>query len=283
MKTLLVCDLDNTLYDWVGYFVPSFYAMVEEAVSIMRCDRETLLDDFKLVHQRHHDSEHPFALLETATVARRYPNMDKQELGVVFDSAFHAFNSERKRSLNLYEGVLDTLDKLRARDVTLVAHTEGKLYSVLDRLRRMELLPYFSKIYCRERSHGAHPRSDFGQNWLGDFPMKMVTELSVHQRKPDPDILLEICKKEGVSLQDSFYVGDSMARDMLMAKSVGVNAIWAKYGTRQTVEDYASLVRITHWTDEDVQREAMLKKQAQEVKPDLILEKSFEQILKYIT
>ena len=54
-KAMLVCDLDNTLYDWVGYFVPSFNAMVNEALPILGCGREQLLDDLREVHQRHHD------------------------------------------------------------------------------------------------------------------------------------------------------------------------------------------------------------------------------------
>lgn len=71
---LLVCDLDNTLYDWVAYFVPSFYAMAAKVVELLGCDREKLLDDFREVHQRHHDSEQPFALLETRTVWINLPD-----------------------------------------------------------------------------------------------------------------------------------------------------------------------------------------------------------------
>src|SRR4051794_31349072 len=71
-KRLLVCDLDNTLYDWVSYFVASFNAMVDAAVEVMGCDRDELLDDLRAVHQRHHDSEHPFALLEAETVRKHY-------------------------------------------------------------------------------------------------------------------------------------------------------------------------------------------------------------------
>lgn len=67
-KRLLVCDLDNTLYDWVSYFVPSFYAMINSAVKITGCDREILLDDMRAVHRNYGDSEQPFALLETETI-----------------------------------------------------------------------------------------------------------------------------------------------------------------------------------------------------------------------
>ncbi len=80
-KKMLVCDLDNTLYDWVGYFVPSFNAMVDAALPIIGCDREQLLDDLREVHQKHHDSEQPFALLETGSVRRRFPDFESLRAG----------------------------------------------------------------------------------------------------------------------------------------------------------------------------------------------------------
>ncbi len=279
MKKLLICDLDNTLYDWVGYFVPSFYAMVERAASILECDREQLLDDFKHVHQKHHDSEHPFALLETKIVNTRYPDKSRRELAEIFDPAFHAFNSERKKRLELYPGVRTGLEKLSASGVKLVAHTEGKLYSVLDRLRRLELIDNFSKIYCRERSDVSHVRSEVGRRWLNEFPMEKIIELSHHQRKPSPEVLEEICQREGVSPDEGVYVGDSVARDMMMAKETGVQAVWAKYGTRISKADYSALVRVTHWTDEDVKREKKLKEVSASVDPDYVLENSFSDIL----
>ena len=79
-KKLLVCDLDNTLYDWVGYFVPSFYAMVDKVIQITGCDREKLLDDFREVHEKHGDSEQPFALLETQTIKSFYRGSSAQSM-----------------------------------------------------------------------------------------------------------------------------------------------------------------------------------------------------------
>tara|TARA_R110000851_G_scaffold35348_1_gene93038 strand:+ start:382 stop:1239 length:858 start_codon:yes stop_codon:yes gene_type:complete len=279
MKKLLICDLDNTLYDWVGYFVPSFYAMVDEAVKIIGCDQDLLLDDLKRVHQKHNDSEHPFALLEANVVKSCYPDKNRRELAQIFDPAFHAFNSERKRRLQLYPGVRSGLDQLSASGVKLVAHTEGKLFSVLDRLRRLELLEYFSKVYCRERSNSSHVRPEVGRRWLSDFPMERVTELSHHQRKPSSDVLEEICQKESIGPGDTVYIGDSIARDMMMAKAVGVLAVWAKYGTNNARDDYAALVRVTHWSDADVKREKDLKEQSVGIEPDFVLEHSFSEIL----
>ena len=59
---VLVCDLDNTLYDWVGFFVPALYAMVDETVRIWgaiesvywtRCVRFTDVITTPSIHMRY--------------------------------------------------------------------------------------------------------------------------------------------------------------------------------------------------------------------------------------
>ena len=46
-KKLLITDLDDTLYDWAGFFVPAFYAMVDEIVAITGLDRDGLLREYR--------------------------------------------------------------------------------------------------------------------------------------------------------------------------------------------------------------------------------------------
>lgn len=279
---LLVCDLDNTLYDWVGFFVPAFYAMVNRVVEITGCDRETLLDDLHAVHQKHHDSEHPFALLETSFVRTRFPGQTIEEIKNTLDPAFHAYNSARKRSLALHPGVRETLNALIESNVKLVAHTESKLYAIVTRFKLLGLTDYFSRIYCRERSFSEYVGSRIGNEFLNEFPMHKVVELSGHQTKPNVDVLLEICSREGVSPTSTAYVGDSMARDILMAKQAGVYAIWAAYGARHDMSDYERLVRISHWTEEDVARERELRLASEQIHPDFTAHGSFAEILSAI-
>lgn len=275
---LLVCDLDNTLYDWVSYFVPSFYAMVDKATDILTCNKETLLDDFREVHQRHHDSEHPFSLLETKTVLRKYPGKSREEVYSELNDAFYAFNSARKRNLILHEGVMETLEAIRAQGITLVAHTDSQLFGTVDRLRRLGLVEYFQKVYCRERPNSEHPNSDRSKTWDDLISELNVQELRMHQLKPDPQVLLEICERENVSPSQTAYVGDSIAKDIYMAKSANVFSIWAKYGAILDSNNYDKLVRITHWTAEDVRNERALKEKAKHVSPDFIAEIRFSEI-----
>jgi phosphoglycolate phosphatase len=63
-----------------------------------------------------------------------------------------------------------------------------------------------------------------------------------------------------------------------MAKEAGVKAVWARYGTSYDPELWNVLVRVTHWTRDDVLREARLKESAKGVQPDAIID-SFADIL----
>lgn len=278
-KQLLVCDLDNTLYDWVDYFVPAFYAMVDRATEILGCDKDTLLGDLRKVHQKHHDTEHPFALLETETVLNLFPGLSVEQRAARLDAAFHSFNSVRKTHLQLYDGVLDTLNALQSENVTLVAHTEGKLYSVLGRLRQLNILDKFNSIYCRERSPGGIQTAVESEEWLMRFPKINVKELPLEDRKPNSQVLLDICDIEGFRPTDTVYVGDSMGKDIYMARKAGVFSAWAKYGASVDPGKYQALVEVSHWTAEDVERENSLKSAATGTVPDLILENSFAEIL----
>lgn len=267
---LLVCDLDNTLYDWVSYFVPSFYSMIETALPIMSVDRETLLDDMREVHRFHHDSEHPFALLETEAVRRSFPGKTYEETARLLDPAFHQFNRSRLDTLRLYDGVLDGLNLLNSAGLTLVAHTESKLYGALGRLEQLGIRHFFSSVYCRERPRSRRGHSDFGDLQLRRYSTENVVELSHHQRKPSKDVLLEICERQGVPVAAAAYVGDSIPRDIMMAQQAGVFAIWAKYGASVCKADYDKLVRISHWSAADVEREQALKSMAEDVRPDYV-------------
>jgi phosphoglycolate phosphatase len=195
------------------------------------------------------------------------------------DPAFHAFNSARKKNLKLYPQVRESLETLKAADIKLVAHTESKLYGVVDRLNRLDLFPYFTRVYCRERALSPHPTRRGGMEWLDQFPMQKIIELSHHQTKPNPTVLLEICSKEGISPELAAYVGDSVARDVLMAKRANVFAIWAAYGAQHPQGMYSDLVRVSHWTAEEIAREERLKEEAKDIKPDYVARSSFAEVI----
>jgi phosphoglycolate phosphatase-like HAD superfamily hydrolase len=102
--------------------------------------------------------------------------------------------------------------------------------------------------------------------------LRIVGLVPRNERKPNPQLVLDICRREGVRSDNAWYVGDSLIRDVSMAKVAGVHAVWARYGTSYDPELWQSLVRITHWTDDDVKREAELRKVLATVKPDFVID-----------
>jgi len=109
-----------------------------------------------------------------------------------------------------------------------------------------------------------------------------VISIPLSQRKPNPQVLFQICSEMGVSPTEAVYLGDSITRDISMAKSAKVWAAWARYGNSFSHEAWATLVRVTHWTQADVKREELLREQFGKLQPDITLN-SFSDIVDAFT
>jgi FMN phosphatase YigB (HAD superfamily) len=274
---LLVTDLDNTLYDWVTFFSTSFAALVSALEVRFDIPRNVLLREFKQVHQYHHNSEHPFAACELPSVLSRFPGMSRAQVAnELSPDVFQAFNSARKQILSLYPGVKETLTALREQGVRIVGHTEAIAPNAIYRLDMLGVLGLFDRLYAIESHLEPHPRG--GSHVDPELPPGFLRSVAASDRKPNPKLLLDICDLEKVSLTETVYVGDSIARDIMMAKQAGVTSVWAIYGTKYDPIAWNLLVQVTHWSDDDVAREAQLKAVAKNVHPDYVIE-SFSELL----
>lgn len=277
--TLLITDLDNTLYDWVTFFATSFQGMVRELSCLLEVEPEKLLDEFKSLHQQYGTSEQPFTALELPSVRLKFGNATRRQLLQELDRPLHVFNSLRKKHLRLYDSVTETLSRLREAGVVLVGHTESMAENALFRLQKLGIDSYFKHLYVLESNYPGHPDPERAEQLAP--PLGYIRCVPRSERKPNPELLRDICYREGVSPRDAFYVGDSLTRDMSMAKAAGVTAIWARYGTRYDSGLWKILVRVTHWTDEDVAREEDLRRQFGQVEPDFVIGR-FEEVLEIL-
>ena len=56
-------------------------------------------------------------------------------------------------------------------------------------------------------------------------------------------------------------------------------AVWAAYGAEHSPAMYEALVRISHWTPEEVEQERQLRNEAKAVRPDLVAHREFAEVL----
>lgn len=269
---LVITDLDNTIYDWLSAFVPAFYAMVREAAPLIGVDEEDLLDDLQFVHRKHGDSEHPFALLETRAVQRKFCQKSQREIATLLDPTFHAFNRVRKKNLTLYAGVYETLEQFALLHVPVAAYTDARVINCLFRLDRLGIKHLISRLYAP-----GHLTKELDELTLND---DFVRVLPPCDRKPNPQTLIDICSQYDVIPSDALYVGDSLVRDIYMAKRAGLHSAWAKFGTLYDKALWPKLVRVTHWTEADVKREAILKERSWGTEPDCVLDR-FSDVTRY--
>jgi FMN phosphatase YigB (HAD superfamily) len=262
---LLITDLDNTLYDWVTFYATSFQAMVEELARTLGVDEGVLVAEFKALHQQYGTSEPPFAMLQLPSVKNKFPGLSRQELMERLPDPIAAFSSARTQSLTLYPGVAETLWQLKARGTIVVGHTEAIEENATHRLRKLEILDCFKHVYVLEGRIEDHPVP--GRKQKLACPPGLVRRVPENERKPNPTLLLDICAREEVAPADAVYVGDSLTRDISMAKAAGVTAVWARYGLKYDASHWNVLKRISHWSPEDVAREENLRLSTRTVTP----------------
>lgn len=274
MIKLLVTDLDDTLYPWLGFFVPAFYGMVDELSRILEIDENVILSEYKTVHQEKRSVEYPYATLLLPCVKKAYPDLSREQLLHKLDPAFHRFNSIRKRELVLFPGVIETLESIFNSGVIIVGFTESAEENGYFRLKKLGVDTFFRKVYVSD--------SEYKPLYKTHTSHKTAI---IHGKKPNVDVLLQIMADEKVLPSETIYVGDSLTKDIYMANQAGVHSVLCKYpATPNAAELYAKLVAITSWTEEDFVFESKLKQECQikGIQSDYSID-NFKQIVQVIS
>lgn len=270
MIKLLITDLDDTLYSWIGFFIPAFYAMVDELSVLLGQDKVQLIKEYQAVHKEKGSVEYPYATTYLPSVKKAYPNYTQEQLVKTLNPAFHRFNSVRKERLKLYPHVEETLASLFQKSIKVVGYTESAEENGFYRLKKLGVDKLFHAVYVSDSQYD-RPR------YILSSPKTKI----VSGKKPNPKLLREICQQESVLLSEAIYIGDSLTKDIYMAKEAGIISIQCKYpcNPEETKKWYDQLVAISHWTNEDFRQEAELKRLCQEkaIIPDYVID-SFDEV-----
>ncbi len=234
----VVTDLDNTLYPWVDYIVPSLEAMVDSLVATTGLPRVRIVQSLKAVYAKYESNEYPFAIQESGIFAPYEEDFDSFN-ALVLQPARRAFVSARERYLRPYPGARETLDALRARGLPVIGLTDAPRNAAVLRLKHLDLDGHFDAIYTlpgyplpdnvdpeiRRKEKAGHYRS-----------RTPVVELPPAAEKPSPDGLAKVLRDFRLRGPEVLYVGDNVKKDMPVAEACGAVGVWAEYGTYVSAE-----------------------------------------------
>src|ERR1035438_7768408 len=130
--SLLITDLDNTLYDWFRMWYSSFSAMLDAICATSDIPRAALLAEIRTVHQRRGTSEYSYLLNELPSLTALHPHQDP---ATVYSDAIYRYRSARKRNLQLYPTVRKSLSYIKECGVPIVVYTESLAFYSSLRLR----------------------------------------------------------------------------------------------------------------------------------------------------
>lgn len=278
--SVLITDVDNTLFDWVSVWQSAYSALVGELQRISGVPEDELLEEIREIHQRHGTSEYAFLIEDLDCLGR--PGEDRDDRLLRYGPAIEAFESARDAALHLYPGVGETLEELRARGVLLVGYTESLTFYTSYRIRRLGLDGLLRVLYSPP-DHALPPRLNGDGTARLPYTRRPLRETTHRhtlpgERKPSPAMLAYIMAAVGGEQATTAYVGDSLLRDVSMAQLAGVSDVLAEYGRPSDQEAYTLLDRLTHWTDDDIARERdFLGRRV--VEPSYVLRKSFAELL----
>ncbi|TDB80267.1 HAD family hydrolase [Micromonospora sp. KC721] len=275
----LILDMDNTLYDWVAYFVPAVRAMVTVAAKLLDVSEQELRGDLQVVHRSHGNTEHPFALLETAAVERRLPGVSQRIRHEHLLPAFTAFNEIRRSHLRLYPGVADTLEAVRAAGCRVVGHTEAKDVNINSRVRSLGLDAMLEAIYAPRFVGPPHPLGTGRERARDTIRVRVLPPTA---RKPNPEIARQISDQLGVPPARCLYVGDNLSKDVTMAKRAGMLAAWARYGTHHDPDLWRDLVSLSHWDPSAVNAAESAGAESPQYAPNATLD-AFDELREHYT
>jgi len=243
----LVTDLDNTLYPWVDYIVPSLEAMVDSLVHTTGLPRVRIVQSLKEVYSRYESNEYPFAIQESEIFKPYEADFDSFN-ALVLEPARQAFKAARERFLRPYPGVRETLEAVRRRGLAVVGLTDAPRNAAELRLKWLRLDGAFDALYTLPGyalPENVDPEIKRRQA-AGHYRIRArVVELPHDAEKPSPAGLARVLGDLGLRGREVLYVGDNVKKDMPVAEACGAVGAWAEYGTYVAAEYRARLAVIS--------------------------------------
>ncbi|PTL76771.1 HAD family hydrolase [Vitiosangium sp. GDMCC 1.1324] len=235
--------MDGTLYSWVDYIVPAVEALVGTVERSTGWPRIKIVQALKSVYSKYESNEYPFVLQESE-IFKAFPEFGSFDK-LIIEPARTAFNDARKKYLQPFPRVIETLEELKKRGIPVVALTDAPRNPVVTRAKMLKLDLLLDAIYCLPGFD--FPKDDEGEKKISRYIEQKdqkgeyrtacrLEELPRDHEKPNPLGLRRICEEMRVSPEETLVVGDALKKDVAVAREVGAVDCWAEYGTYISLE-----------------------------------------------
>lgn len=267
---LLVVDLDNTIYDYVAFYGKAFRAMQHVLSKAGHVSEDQIALEFKELYAR-------TGTLDFRDLVQNLPsvrNRPVEEIEQLVRYARRAYDLSKRKQLRAYTDIVKVLSAVDAAGVTIVAATNAPVYHAFTRLRDVGLLDVMSGLVAWEGTRVEEFGTAFDVEIVRTNDEVIATALSrigylnllpKAHLKPNPRAFMDI--KRDFIRERYYSLGDSIAKDLAPAASVGMSTIWAKYGMGTSdPRDLDTILHMTPWSQDEIDLASFSR-----VVPDFIL------------
>jgi len=273
--SLVITDLDNTLYDWVGTWHKWFIEMIQYLKDKTGSSGDIIEIEFAKLHKRFQTVEFNYSLEEIEpSISALSPHSTKE----IYEEINKLYLDANLNFISLYSDVSHTLSKIKNMGALVIGFTESPKPFSLFRVKALKLDKFFDSIYGPDIYFNSRiPIPLISSDY--DTSNIVFNKIPSGISKPNHTILDSILKDFNTSHTQAIYIGDSLIRDVSMAKSASVIDVWAKYGDSTNRPEYDILRRVSHWPKQKIERERVLS--TSDIKPTYCLESSLGDILDF--
>lgn len=244
---ILILDIDNTVFDWVTYYVNCMDALFKKVEEVTGVPVDTLAHESKKVFEAQGSIEYPFLIQELPSVIAYYKGNSDKMVAEAVDLGRIAFKDAAENHLKPYESVLETFSTIKEKwpEFPIIALTDAPRYVAMWKLNKLGILHYFDALYglsdpkipTDPENQKAKVAPEILMKHLQQncFDFKgIVRTLPEDYEKPGTRGLKTVLMDHEMEghYDHVLWVGDNLRKDVGLGRRLGIKSAWARYGTK---------------------------------------------------
>lgn len=249
---LVITDMDNTLAPFSHYFAQGVKKGMAELSQKTKIPEAELYPAVGKVMDLNRAHDYPWSLEvvlgESLNVGKPGGMTVAEFRKDIVDPFWNTIDKSLIENHKPYEGVVDTLKQLKARDIPVVVLSDAPGFIGLRRLANLGLDKngLVERLYAlqnwtpptglsAEMLAAGHQRVNSMLNIANE--LKEVKMIPQAWEKPHTDGFNALMKEYKVRPAETLMIGDSRVKDVGVAHNAGSRGIWAEYGNPNSIDE----------------------------------------------